>query len=107
MRKPSVGRIKGRLKLKVYYRNQTLHVLIQFIENLAMNDARVRQFIENLTMINARVSQFIQFIIKLAMNNSLVSQFMNNSPVSQIIENLTMNNAHCTGKSAHRKPCNE
>ncbi|XP_023349683.1 phosphatidylinositol 4-phosphate 3-kinase C2 domain-containing subunit alpha isoform X2 [Eurytemora carolleeae] len=40
VRKPSVGRIKGRLKLKVYYRNQTLHVLIQFIENLAMNDAR-------------------------------------------------------------------
>ena len=65
MRKPSVGRIKGRLKLKVYYRNQTLHVLIQFIENLAMNDARVSQFIENLAMNDARVSQFIK---NLAMN---------------------------------------
>jgi len=40
VRKPSVGKIRGRMKLKIYYRNETLHVLIQFVENLSVNDAR-------------------------------------------------------------------
>jgi len=39
-RRPSHGKIKGRMKLKLYYRNNTLHVLVQFLENLSLNDAR-------------------------------------------------------------------
>jgi len=39
-RKSSAGKIRGRIKLKIYYRAETLHVLIQFVENLSVNDAR-------------------------------------------------------------------
>ena len=41
MRKPSVGKIRGRMKVKLFYKNSTFHVLIQFVEGLSLNDARV------------------------------------------------------------------
>merc|ERR1712111_229705 len=37
-RKPSAGRICGKMKLSIYYREDTLHVMVHHIENLSFSD---------------------------------------------------------------------